>query len=152
MSRFSAFFPCQKQDKTRRKQDDTHASRHDTHASRHDTHASRHDTHASRHDTHVSPHDTHVSSAQIPAFWGGQLNGIGAAGMQCRAVVMGRILARDHSLASSQTSRRRLAMTPQAWAKYQCQSHARIFKGTTNDFSSRFELTTGLTGKTFACR
>jgi hypothetical protein len=29
-----------------------------------------------------------------------------------------------------QMSRRRLAMTRQAWAKYQCPSHAGIFKGT----------------------
>jgi hypothetical protein len=32
-----------------------------------------------------------------------------------------------------QTSRSRLAMTHRPWAKYQCPSHARIFKGTADD-------------------
>jgi hypothetical protein len=37
--------------------------------------------------------------------------------------------APEHSLSGkAQTSRRRLAMTHQAWAKYQCTSHALSFK------------------------
>jgi hypothetical protein len=61
----------------------------------------------------------------------------------CSYQLLGNVLVEAFQSGSlsgrPQTARRRLAMTRQAWAKYQCQSHERIVKETADDSPSPWE-------------